>query len=183
MIRLNNISKTFGDKMVIDNFSYTFNDRGRYAVIGHSGSGKTTLLNIILGLVKPDSGKLDTNTAITGVVFQEDRLLEWTTAEKNIEIAGGANATELLQKLQLPVGSKKIVADYSGGMKRRVAIARALSINPTVIILDEPFKGLDEGVKKIVMDTVNEYAKDSLLILITHDINEAEYFGCAMVEL
>jgi NitT/TauT family transport system ATP-binding protein len=181
-IVLTNISKSFADKKVIDNFSYVFRTGGKYAVIGESGSGKTTLLNIILGLVQPDSGTVEISGRV-GATFQEDRLLEWTTAEKNIEIAGGKNAGELLRRLQLPIGSKKITGDYSGGMKRRVAIARSLAVNPDVMILDEPFKGLDEGVKKIVMDTVKEYAKDALLILVTHDASEAEYFGCEVVEL
>ena len=181
---LNGISKSFGDKSVLRDFTYSFAAGGRYAVKGGSGSGKTTLLNIIMGLVTPDKGGIVIDEGRIGVVFQEDRLLEWTTALKNLEITGADTALsmKLLKKLQV-FEPGKTVGDYSGGMKRRVAIARALAVYPDILILDEPFKGLDENIKRLTMKTVKEYSQDALLIFVTHDIAETEYFGCELINL
>lgn len=188
-IELKNITKKFGDKVVLSDFSAVFKDDTINCIMGTSGSGKTTIINIILGFVKPDNGII---TGAEGkrisIVFQEDRLLNWLNAVDNVSfVCGNAvskdEITDMLNNLGLSGSTNESVSKLSGGMKRRVAIARALLFPAEIIILDEPFKGLDEDTKYNVMDIVKKYIKNKCVIFVTHDKDEAEYLGAEIINI
>jgi len=188
-VKLEHISKKFGDKIVLSDFSAEFKDDTINCIMGPSGSGKTTIINIILGIIQPDSGKI---SGISGkrlsIVFQDDRLLNWLNAKENISFVCGNYVTDdviidMLERLGLSGSINEAVSKLSGGMKRRVAIARALLYPADIIILDEPFKGLDEETKYIVMDKVKEYTKGKCSILVTHEKSEADYFDADITNI
>jgi len=198
-IRLTNICKTFNDNKVLENINITFKSGEITCIMGSSGRGKTTLVNIIAGLLKPDLGEI---SGLEGkkisMVFQEDRLLNWETALRNITLVvnrpvrqlniakcvNQQHARELLTQAGLADSINKIAAELSGGMKRRVCICRALIAEYDLLIFDEPFKGLDSGIKPVIMDMVKARChKDKIILCITHDPLEAEYLEGRVIAL
>ena len=183
IITLKNIKKSYGTQNVLDGFSATIDES--CAFMGVSGKGKTTLLRMIAGLERADSGELSfERRPVFSVVFQEDRLFEDFSGVTNITAVIGrgaereACARATLKALLIPEDEHdKPVYTYSGGMKRRVALARALLAPSDIILLDEPYKGLDESTRAVVCEVVKEYTKDKLTILVTHDAEEAELCG------
>ena len=179
MLEAIRLSKAFEGKQVLRDFSARLEKGRKYCLMGASGSGKTTLVNLLLGLIKPDSGTVRRAPDLKmSVVFQEDRLLEQMTAGANVALVNKASADEidrLLIRLGIPEESLlQPVSTYSGGMKRRAALARALLADYDVLFLDEPYKGLDEETRRAVIQIVQEYTKDKTVLLITHDKTETE---------
>ena len=174
-LKLNNISKSFGDKSILNSFSYTFNETGLYIVSGDSGVGKTTLLRIIAGLDEDFSGNIE-NGGIDNVsfMFQEYRLFPTLSAQKNASISSKNriyNDAELMLKRLgfTEEDMKKKPNHLSGGMKQRVAFARAILMESPVLLLDEPTKELDLDTAKVMIDIILEEAKKRLVIAVTHD--------------
>ena len=179
MLEAIQLSKSFDGKAVLSNVSIRLEKGRKYCLMGVSGSGKTTLINLLLGLIKPDSGAIRRAPDLKmSAVFQEDRLLEQMTAAANIALVSKAPNAEIEQLLTaLGISAESLpqpVSTYSGGMKRRVALARALLAEYDVLFLDEPYKGLDEETRAQVMQIVNRYTKDKTVLLITHDKEETE---------
>lgn len=182
-MRLTHVSKSFDGRPVLINVTHTFKERAVTAVSGPSGSGKTTLANILLGLVIPDAGRVEGFEKLcAAAVFQEDRLIEHYTARDNLLIAAPRGTTPgevdaLLSEMGLQADAMKRVQAFSGGMKRRVAIARALIVKPDLLVLDEPFKGLDEAARSRVIRSIKGRSGDSAIVLITHDSDELLEMG------
>lgn len=178
-MRLNNIVKMYGDKKVINNLNLEIKEGEIVAIMGPSGCGKTTLLNILAGLTKFDSGSIENQMICNSMVFQENRLCELSTAIENVLLASRSDKTddafELLKELGLSDVADKQVVNLSGGMKRRIAIARAVISDSKLILLDEPFTGLDESNKKKVMECVKNRVQGKTVVFVTHDIKEAEF--------
>ena len=178
MLKIENITFKYDDKTIIDGLCHTFCDGVVTAITGSSGSGKTTLLYLISGLKNAQGGKIYNDHKKTAVVFQEHRLFQWMTAIENITVTGAdtARAKELLSLLfpNEEIG-EKYPDELSGGMKQRIAIARALAYEPDLLLLDEPFKGLDKETKAIVAGVVFSEMKNKTCILITHDEDDLEY--------
>ncbi len=179
---LDHVTKVYGDKTVLKDFAHTFPAGRVTAITGPSGCGKTTLLRLIAGLEKPDSGTITGVPDKVAVVFQEDRLCEEFSAVSNVRFVTGNTLSRdeiigHLAELSLADDTKKPVGTFSGGMKRRVAIARALCYDADCVLLDEPFKGLDEVLKKSVMDYVLAHTTGKTVICVTHDPAEAAYLG------
>lgn len=183
------VSKSFNDLDVLDNFSKVFEDNRVYALMGSSGKGKTTLLNLIMGLIKPDAGYIHAEDNIRfSTVFQEDRLCEGMDALGNVGLVleKGFTKKDIIKELNA-VGIKeaegKPVVEFSGGMRRRVAIVRALMAKSDVLILDEPFKGLDVDLKEEVIVYIKERLNKRIMLMVTHDIDEAEVFNAEVIYL
>ena len=170
MIKLDSITVKFDKQTVLDNLSFSFEQGKIYAITGASGIGKTTLINAIAGLVKLNGGSITTDHKKIGFIFQEPRLFPWMNAIENVSCVcdDTQKAKEYLDAL-LPDCSEKYPDELSGGMKQRVSIARALAYEPDLLLLDEPFKGLDDDTKENVIDVVSNFLKDKTAILITHD--------------
>lgn len=177
---IDRLSKAFGEKQLFREFCYTFPERGLVAITGRSGCGKTTLLRLIAGLERLDSGRiLLPENAKLSFVFQEDRLLPTLDARSNVlAVLGerGADATWLADECLAQCGLKgeehRFPAQLSGGMRRRVALARAVAFGGELLLLDEPFRGLDEKTRAQVMEFVLQTRNDRLILLVTHDAQE-----------
>lgn len=190
MIGLRKVSKRYGDQVVLDHLDLELAVDGVTAVMGPNACGKTTLARLLLGLEEPDDG------AVVGVAglrraaaFQEDRLCEQLTAVANVRLVLDHSFPESEVVAELGrvglVGEAltKPVRELSGGQRRRVAIVRALVAPADLVVLDEPFKGLDTAAKPVVMDYVAARCGGRTVLLITHDAVEAERFGAQVVSL
>ncbi|HIY06621.1 MAG TPA: ATP-binding cassette domain-containing protein [Candidatus Evtepia faecigallinarum] len=175
---LSHITKSYGDRPVLRDFSARFPASRCTCIMGPSGCGKTTLLRLILGLEPLDGGTIQGRSFPMSAVFQENRLFEDFSALTNAalvcpraqrqEAARHLTALGLKDSLSLPVRA------LSGGMKRRVAIARAVLAPGELIILDEPFTGLDQGTKAIVLDYLKAHTQGRTLLLVTHAPEERD---------
>ena len=172
------LCKSFGDRAVLRDLTFTTGP-GITAIMAPSGSGKTTLLRILLGLERPDSGTVE---GLAGkrisAVFQEDRLLEHLSAEGNLQFVLGRDydaqaARATLDRLGLPDTGAQPVREFSGGMKRRLTLARALLAPFDVLLLDEPFTGLDRGNRSRAQTCIRETAGNRPVLLVTHDADDA----------
>ncbi len=174
-LELKNITKRFGEKTVFENFSLAFEENGIYALIGDSGRGKTTLFRIIAGLDKKYEGTVVTDSV--AYAFQEYRLFPTLTALENVAQVVYERPTEAQTQAAADMlrafGFKdEELSLYphalSGGMKQRVSLCRALIARKKILLLDEPFKELDDGLREILRNHIRNAAKESLVILSTH---------------
>lgn len=187
-IALKDVVKKYGKKKALRSFSHIFPKGKITCIMGASGSGKTTLLKILAELETKDSGEIAGVPQKIAFVFQEDRLCEDFTALSNLRmICGKSKSREEmmrhLEELGLREEANKPVRTFSGGMKRRVAIARAILYDADLVLLDEPFKGLDEGLRKSVMEYVKRHTKGKTVLCVTHDEKEVEYLGGSLVRM
>ncbi len=205
-LKIDRVSKTYptadGSITILDNISLDVQEGEFVCVIGHSGCGKSTLLNMVSGFNTPTQGTvLLQNQPITApgpdrmMVFQNYCLLPWLTVYENVYLAvdsvhadkSAADkksiVREHLQMVGLTEAADKRPNQISGGMKQRVAIARALSIQPQVLILDEPFGALDAITKEELQDELLEIWREHrvTVMMITHDIDEALYLADRLV--
>lgn len=181
-IVLHCVDKSFGAQSVLRRFSYRFRAGSITCIEGASGCGKTTLLSLIAGLQKPDSGSITGVPERIAFVFQEDRLCEDFTVFGNLRFVCGramqkSETENHLRALSLSEYADKPIRKYSGGMKRRVSIAQAVCYSADLLLLDEPFKGLDPALKEKTMDYILRHSKGKTVICVTHDSSEAAYLG------
>lgn len=189
MIIFKDISKSYGNKIVLKNFNIDIREGQTTFVLGKSGSGKTTFSKIVLGLEKIDAGEISgLDGKKISVVFQEDRLMENMTIGSNFKMTVDShiNRKQIVEKMKKiglfqPLETK--ISELSGGMKRRISILRAFLIEFDLIVMDEPFRGLDEETKEKVMNFVIQNIKGKTAIIITHNKDEVEYFAEKIQEL
>lgn len=193
MIELSNVSVAFGEKQVLSRLSLRFAPGKHYALFGPSGCGKTTLLRVIAGLQAPDSGEVVRQSDLRmAFCFQEDRLLPWYTIRQNVALAlpqavqrdkekAARIAASLLERVGLAGEGDAFPAELSGGMKRRAALARALAFDAPVMLMDEPFRALDDASHMEMLRLVRSLAQGKLLILVTHDIRDTD--GMELIHL
>ncbi len=178
LISVAHLNKSFGEQVVLENFSYSFPDTGLFCLTGESGRGKTTLLRIIAGLDTAYEGEVIAPARIS-YLFQEKRLFPSLSTLDNLLIISDAKGEErenfkrrakaLLQRMNITEEDfKKKPAQLSGGMQQRVAIARALLFDAPVLLLDEPSKELDEQNKQILRELIREEATRRLVIAVSH---------------
>ena len=185
MILLHDVCCAYDGKTVLQNLTLALPKGGTVALTGPSGTGKTTLLKLLAGLITPVSGHIEgLGGKRVSMVFQEDRLLPWRTALENVALFCGDEtlAKETLVRLELSDALNKRPSELSGGMQRRVALARALCYGGDILLLDEPFKGLDDALKIRVAKQIK--GAFPLTMLATHDMAEAGLLGAVQrVEL
>lgn len=197
-------SKSKGTFTAVKNIDLTIGKGEIVSIIGHSGCGKSTLMNTISGMVTPTSGEVIANSkTITGpgpdrgIVFQNYSLLPWLTVYKNVFEAvdsvlphlSKAEKVELVEKnlemVNLLPHKDKLPSQLSGGMKQRVAIARAFAINPSILLLDEPFGALDALTKGSMhielLKLWNLDNRNKTIVMVTHDIEEAIFLSDRVV--
>ena len=176
LIKLTEVTKSFGKNVLFRNFSYTFQKNGIYAIVGNSGKGKTTLLRIIAGLDKRYSGELSVCGSIS-FMFQEHRLFPTLSALDNIlDISFDARteeneavAKELLLKLNFKEDElSKFPSELSGGMRQRISFARAILKQSDILILDEPTKELDSELRERIIEIIKSEAERRLVIVVSH---------------
>ena len=188
-IIITDLCKIYDDNEVLKNVNITLKDNSIYCLMGASGIGKTTLLRIIMGLEHADSGCISgIDTKNISCMFQEDRLILNLSAIDNVRIVlrGKSNREEVRNNLLsiLPDDSLDIpVSSLSGGMKRRVALARALSYPGKLIILDEPFTGLDKDTKLNVIDYILKMRNNRTLLIATHGTDDSNLLGAEIIKL
>jgi len=197
VIIVENLVKKINDRFILNNISFNVERREIFGYLGPNGAGKTTTLRILLGLMRPTSGKalvLEGNLSKdinlrrkVGVILENDGLYNKLTAYENLDfysrIYGVSNSSErdrrikkLLDLVGLYDEKDKKVGYYSRGMRRRLAIARALIHDPEIVFMDEPTSGLDPEAKIIVRNLIFQLARerDVTIFLISHDLDEVE---------
>ena len=189
---VNNLSKRFGEKLILDRLSLSMQSGEFMALVGSSGSGKSTILRLIAGLEHPSSGSISVNgTPVNGpgpdrgMVFQKYSLYPWLNAAENVAFGmrlQRMKSTEIrertayfLEVVGLSEAADKLPRELSGGMQQRVAIARALATNPSILLLDEPFGALDLQIRESMQNFLLKLWQRTGLtvLLITHDVEEA----------
>lgn len=183
-----NITKKYGDRVVVDNFSLKLEKGSKTVIMGESGCGKTTLLRIAAGLEKPDRGEFLCDEMVA-VMFQEPRLLPWKNALDNVRAVLPKDKKSLAEKYLSAVGlesdGEKFPRELSGGMAQRVAFARLLAFaesdGATLLLLDEPFSALDDETAKKMLSLLNDFSVGKTLVMVTHDRSDAENLDGATV--
>lgn len=191
-IEIQDLCKRFGKHSLYKNFSLVFPEGKTTAIIGPSGCGKTTLLRIIAGIEEYEKGSITglahikpKNRRRLAFLFQEDRLLPWLTVAENISFVLDSFLTkneqksrimEMLELIQMEEFADAFPQELSGGMQRRVAIGRALAYDADVILMDEPFKGLDDALKAEIQDKIKSLHRgvNKTILLVTHDLEDAK---------
>ena len=189
---IQNLSKSFGEKAVLEDINFSMQSGEFVTFVGSSGCGKSTLLRLIAGLDQPSQGSINVNGAPVrgpgpdrGMVFQKYSLYPWLSAADNVafgmRLQGMTSAdvrdrtAYFLEVVGLQDSATKLPRELSGGMQQRVAIARALATNPSVLLLDEPFGALDLQIRETMQDFLLKLWERTGLtvLLITHDVEEA----------
>ena len=191
-LRIENLSKRFGSKTVLEQINFSMQSGDFLALVGSSGSGKSTILRLIAGLDQPSDGSiLVDGDPVTGpgpdrgMVFQKYSLYPWLSAADNVSFGmrlQGIKPREIRERTSyfldvvgLSDAAAKLPRELSGGMQQRVAIARSLATNPRVLLLDEPFGALDLQIRESMQDFLLKLWQRTGLtvLLITHDVEEA----------
>lgn len=181
------VTMRYGEQTVLSHFSHRFSAGRAHCVMGSSGCGKTTLLRLIAGLETPESGEIE-GVGKLGFLFQEDRLISHLTARKNVALVltgrdTDARAGAALEALGLSDSMDKPARELSGGMARRVAIARAVLFESKLLLLDEPFRGLDEQTRAQAAAWVATQTAGRTVIAVTHDRQDAELLNADVFEM
>lgn len=189
MIEIRNLCKSYEGKVVYEDLNLSFKKQAITVLMGPSGIGKTTLLRILAGLEGYEKGEV---IGLTGkriaFMFQEDRLMPWLSAKENITYVLASRmkqadceqrAEQILEMMGLIHEKEQPIGALSGGMQRRVALGRALAYEGEVLLMDEPFKGLDEKLKYDMIEKIKALTilKKTTVICVTHDLEEAKRLG------
>ncbi|MGN0375565.1 MAG: ATP-binding cassette domain-containing protein [Butyrivibrio sp.] len=183
-IIINNLNIKYDNKIVLKGLNLTVQDGEHVAFTGPSGIGKTSFINALMGLVPYEGDIILPSGSRISTVFQEDRLFEGLSVYRNIKMVCDRQNSDNIKEYIINAGlepDSKVYA-LSGGMKRRTSILRAILSPFDILILDEPFKGLDTVTKSDIMSMVQKKASQKTMLLITHDPSEALYFNSRIID-
>jgi putative spermidine/putrescine transport system ATP-binding protein len=185
-LNINNLKFKYENEEVVENFSLSIEESEFHSLLGKSGCGKSTILHLIAGFLNPIAGTILVNGKSMegipserreiGIVFQENCLFPHMTVEENINYAMKGNETSYyLSLIKLESKRNKYPSELSGGEQQRVAIARTLATKPKLLLLDEPFSSLDQGLREELRSEIKEISTKMKLttLLVTHSIEEA----------
>lgn len=187
-MRAAHLTKRFGDKPVLEDVTLTVPEGGTVCLMAPSGRGKTTLLRCIAGLETPEGGTVSGVPERVGYVFQEDRLCGGLDAVENVRLVTGramaaADIERHLTELGLEACMHQPAEQLSGGQRRRVAIARAVCYAPELLLLDEPFKGLDDDARRQAAQYILRHRNGAAILCVTHDREDAAALGAEIAEI
>ena len=182
MIRIKNLTKTFGDFTAVDNVSMNIEKGMIYGFLGHNGAGKTTTMRAIMGLISYDSGEIEKDGNGIGFIPEAPVFYEFMTLEGYLkylgDLKGGVSKEridEVIETAGLSNFKKKRISRFSRGMKQRAAIAAGILDNPSVLLFDEPTSALDPQGRRDVLDLVKSLRSEDRTILISsHILNDLE---------
>jgi len=195
MIELVDVTKSFDQLIILKNFNLQFQMEEVTCLLGPSGCGKSTILKILSGLDDNYKGTIKgLNGKKISFVFQESRLLPWLTVRENIKyvLENQVADADLDQRIEYFINKVELgdfIEDYpntlSGGMKQRVSLARAFAMPHDVLLLDEPFQGLDLDLKNQLMTLLEKLLIEDkkTVIMVTHDLAEAERLAHRIIYL
>jgi NitT/TauT family transport system ATP-binding protein len=184
IITTNNLSKSYGETIVLHDINLSINEGSFTVFIGPSGCGKSTLLKLITGIELPSSGTFTIPTSMT-MVFQNGSLLPWLSVYDNVMLGleeinmspteKDISVKEMLNLMELDAFLQSYPRDLSGGQRQRVGIARALVSKPNVLLLDEPFSALDaETTENLHAELLKIWKEKKLtIVMISHSLDEA----------
>jgi NitT/TauT family transport system ATP-binding protein len=188
MIQLQNVTLSYQDKKmtktVLDDVTLAIPRDKITVIMGPSGCGKTTLLRLLAGLLAPTLGNVTRETGSISYLFQDPALLPWLTAAENVNLvlsdtkATLPAAIEWLSRVELSGEANTYPASLSGGMRQRVALARALSTDAELLLLDEPFRGMDEDLHARMRELIRQFRQGKTTVIVTHDAKDAEIADC-----
>lgn len=188
MIEIRNVCFSYGDREILKDFNLTVSDGECVCLKGPSGCGKTTVLKLLLGLLTPDSGEISGGSN-PSVVFQEDRLLSGFSLKTNVLLPPlteeqQKKALDLLKEAGLGDVLNKKIRHLSGGMKRRAAIVRAVAFGGDLLILDEPFNGIDAENKQTMAKMIKRefLEKGKPVLMVSHVESDAEILNANVFE-
>lgn len=185
-ITLREVSFGYEDKRVLERLTLELHEGHRTVIMGSSGRGKTTLLRLLAGLAQPDSGEIAGQPDKVSFMYQDDRLLPWYTVRANLAVTTAATdpqIVDLLSRLGLAGNEDSYPRELSGGMARRVALARALLLPSDMLLLDEPFSGLDSTTKSVVAQVILDECSGKTVVAVLHDEQDAALLGARIVRL
>lgn len=205
MITFENVSKDLGGRKVLDGVTFNVEPGGTFVIVGPSGAGKSVTLKHMLGLYRPDKGRVIVDGEVVseipnaelerlrkkfGVLFQNAALIEWLDVSENVALPLREKTTMSEEEIQAAVNGKlKLVglenasdkhpSELSGGMRKRAGLARALIENPEIILYDEPTSGLDPVSSRAIDDLINNTRKELNVtsVVVTHDLHSALLIG------
>lgn len=191
MTKFENVSFSYGEKPIIVDWTFSIPETGVTCLFGPSGCGKTTVFRLLCGLEAVSSGQIVDGPKCPAVVFQEDRLLPWISVLENVLLGISDNPTKedqveaqaMLESVGLGDMANAYPEELSGGMSRRVALVRALLHKGDMLLLDEPFAGLEEDRIRNVAEMILKEAQRKPVMLITHKKEEAEWLHAHIVDL
>ena len=177
MIEIKNISKSYKERLILDDISFSFDKEDIVVIVGKNGAGKSTLLSILAGFVTVDKGNISINKKEIGFIPQTDNLFEDLSVKDNIKfwasLTNKKDPSKLIEFFGINEYLKKKVKNLSGGMKKRVAICIALLHDPKIIIMDEPFSGLDMFYKNELLQMIAKLKEMGKCIIYTsHNTDE-----------
>ncbi|MFW7361819.1 MAG: amino acid ABC transporter ATP-binding protein [Vagococcus fluvialis] len=204
MIEIKGLSKSFGEKKILDNVNVSIAENSILTLVGPSGGGKTTLLRCLAGLETADSGEVWMNDSVLkfseiagdiGFVFQDFNLFPHFTVLENITLAPkmtkkkdkkqiDEEALKLLEKFGLKEQVNQYPSQLSGGQKQRVAIVRALIMSPKLLCYDEPTSALDPLLVDSIAETIMELKEEGMTqVVVTHDLSFAKKISDTLIEV
>lgn len=203
-IALHQVRKVYGRQVAVDNLSLTVPQGAFFGFLGPNGAGKTTTVRLLIGLARPDEGSIDIlglrypadELAIKhrlGVVLDDDLLFDQLTGAEYVEFAGRMyglpktlarqRAAELIRLFELDAQPRKLIAEYSKGMRKRTAFAAALIHRPRLFILDEPFEGVDAVGARLMKDILQEQVRNGATVFLTSHVLEVVERLCDSVAI